>query len=249
MTAAPAGHFCWPERLTLDPAPARAFLETLLGWTFEPVPSSGGAYLLAQREGEAVGALLQAPPQAGPPRWNSYVQVVDAEASAREATALGGTLTAGPFEVPGVGRMAFLQDPCGAALALWQAGGHPGATRFGRPGGLAWTELVTPEPGRAATFYGGLFGWEARPRRDLPRPYVEFLSAGTGVGGMLPASGKAAAWMPYFGCEDPERDAERARKAGGRIVVPPTVLPDIGTFAILADPEGVKLGLIRLGGA
>lgn len=246
MPAAPLGHFCWPERLTFEADGIRAFYATIFDWHFEAVASSGGAYLIALRDGAPVAGLLRAPAAAGPARWNSYVQVADAGALAERAADLGGTLRAGPTDVPGVGRMAFLRDPGGAELGLWQSGGHSGALRFDSPGALAWTELVTPEPDPAAAFHTALFGWEARPRTDMARPYVEFLEAGAPVAGLLPAPRRTAAWRPYFGCADPTRTAALAREAGGRVVVPPTDLPGLGTFALLADLEGVEVGLLNL---
>ena len=51
-----------------------------------------------------------------PPSWGVYVTVADCDASVAKAKSLGGQLCAGPFDVPGVGRMAVLQDPQGAVF-------------------------------------------------------------------------------------------------------------------------------------
>ena len=244
MSAAPIGSFCWPERCTVDLDRTCAFFADLFGWTFEDVPSAGGAYRLAHLGGAQVAGLLRLPQ--GPPRWNSYVRVAEADAAAALAQALGGRLTAGPFDVPGIGRMAFIEDPGGAALGLWQAGAHPGATRFDAPGSLAWTELTTSAAEAATAFHAALFGWAPRPRTDLPRPYVEFLCGDRPVGGLLPSERPRSAWLPYFGAPDPAATLARAEALGGRVVVPATELPAVGTFALLADPEGVKVGLLGL---
>lgn len=242
MPAAPLGHFCWPELFTSDLHAAKAFYTGLFGWAWRDVPTAGGNYVLALLEDEPVGGAFHAPANLGPPRWNSYVRVARADEVAERATALGGRVTAGPYDVPEVGRMAFLADPGGAAVALWQPGGNPGATRFGSPGSLAWTELNTGRPEACTAFYTELFGWTARSRTDMPKPYTELFLGGRGVGGIHPTGGPAAAWLPYFAVADPAATAARA--AGGRVLVPATVLPTVGSFAILADPTGARFGVV-----
>jgi hypothetical protein len=246
MPAAAQGHFCWPECFTSDLASAKAFYADLFGWTWREVASAGGNYVIAHLGEDPVAAAFQAPASLGPPRWNNYVQVADADAMAARAVALGGTVTAGPFDVPEVGRMAFLADPGGAALALWQSGPHVGATRWGVPGTLIWTELSTPAAEASTAFYAQLFGWTARPRTDLPRPYVEFHLGEGGVGGLLPTAKGRAAWIPYFQTLDPAGTVARAEEAQARVIVPATELPGIGTFALLEDPQGARFGVLRL---
>ena len=59
------------------------------------------------------------PKQTGaPPHWNNYVTVVNADESVKKAQSLGAKVFAPPFDVMDVGRMAVLQDPTGAALAV-----------------------------------------------------------------------------------------------------------------------------------
>ncbi len=243
MPAAPFGHFCWPELFTSDIAAAKAFYGGLFGWSWREVPSAGGDYLLALLDGDQVGGVFLAPARLGPPRWNSYVQVASADATAEQAKALGATLTAGPFDVPDIGRMAWLTDPGGAAFALWQSGGSEGATRFGQDGTLIWTELSTVHGAACAAFYGQLFGWEARVRMDMPRPYTELFLQARGVGGIYPSTRPVGLWQPYFGVRDPGRVARAAAEAGGRILVPPTELPTVGSFAMLADSVGARFGV------
>lgn len=93
------------------------------------------------------------------PHWLCYVAVGNADESVRTARELGGTVVADPFDVMTYGRMAILNDPGGATLAIWQPGTHVGAQRVGEPGTLSWCELATREPKAAEKFYGGLFEW------------------------------------------------------------------------------------------
>ncbi|MBI3131336.1 MAG: VOC family protein [Acidobacteria bacterium] len=111
MPAAPLGHFCWPELFTSDLIAARAFYTGLLGWAWCEVPSAGGRYALAMLEEDPVAGAFQAPTPLGLPRWNSYVRVAQADEAAGRAKALGGRVMAGPYDVPEVGRMAWIADP------------------------------------------------------------------------------------------------------------------------------------------
>lgn len=53
-----------------------------------------------------------------PPHWDVYFAVDDCDASTETARAQGGTVLMGPDDVPGVGRVAVLQDPQGAIFGI-----------------------------------------------------------------------------------------------------------------------------------
>jgi predicted enzyme related to lactoylglutathione lyase len=45
-------------------------------------------------------------------------------------------------------------------------------------------------------------------------------------------------WMAYVGTEDVAATADQAQKLGAKVLVPPTEIPNAGTFAVLEDPQG-----------
>jgi predicted enzyme related to lactoylglutathione lyase len=53
-----------------------------------------------------------------PNRWNVYFATDDITATARHATDLGATVTAGPVDTP-IGPMAGIRDPQGALFSVW----------------------------------------------------------------------------------------------------------------------------------
>jgi predicted enzyme related to lactoylglutathione lyase len=57
-----------------------------------------------------------------PPHWTVYFDVADADATAARAVELGGGVRRPALHVPGVGRIATLADPQGAAFAIYQRG-------------------------------------------------------------------------------------------------------------------------------
>jgi predicted enzyme related to lactoylglutathione lyase len=68
--------------------------------------------------GTSIGGVMGIPPHAQgmPPTWGLYVTVDDVEKTITQCAALGGRLLMPPMDIPGVGRMAVIQDPQGATL-------------------------------------------------------------------------------------------------------------------------------------
>lgn len=114
------GAFSWNELMTTDPQAALAFYSALLGWKTQTMAMPSGDYHIVKVGDTSVGGVMAIPPesQAGgmPPAWGSYVTVSDVDAVARRAVELGGRLVHGPQDIPGVGRLAVIIDPQGAAL-------------------------------------------------------------------------------------------------------------------------------------
>ena len=50
--------------------------------------------------------------------WGCYVTVDDVDTTLAKVRSLGGSVLMEPMEVKGVGRMAVIQDPQGAALSV-----------------------------------------------------------------------------------------------------------------------------------
>jgi len=119
------GAFSWNELMTSDPAAASRFYGELFGWTCKPTDMGGsGPYHVASL-GEVPVAGIMAPPPAEasgaspmPPAWGCYITVDDVAATVARCTALGGQQLVPPMDVPGVGRMAVLQDPQGAVFSV-----------------------------------------------------------------------------------------------------------------------------------
>ncbi len=137
------GTFCWIELQAGDQERAKRFYAELLGWSYDDhAIGDGVTYSMAKVDGDEVAAI--SPPRAGdpsPPHWNNYVSVEDAARSAARAAELGGSVLADAFDVLEAGRMAVIQDPTGAVLALWEPGESIGATLVNAIGAFTWNEL------------------------------------------------------------------------------------------------------------
>jgi len=117
------GTFMWNELATTDPEACADFYKKLLGWTSEemPMPDMSGVYTVFKAgDTPAAGMFRMEGEQfAGiPPHWMSYIHVDDVDAAVTQTEELGGSVKAPAFDVPGVGRIAVIADPSGAAVAL-----------------------------------------------------------------------------------------------------------------------------------
>jgi hypothetical protein len=53
-------------------------------------------------------------------------------------------------------------------------------------------------------------------------------------------------WLPYVAVDDCDQAVERAQQLGARAVpMPPTDIPGVGRFAVLLDPFGAALAVIK----
>src|ERR1043166_7236036 len=105
------GHFYWNELMTRDVERAKKFYNTVVGWTFEPQPTPEGTYWVAKMGDTPVGGMfpLNAPQFEGVhEQWMSYLAVDDLDDRIKKATKAGAKVMKGPFDVPGVGRIAML---------------------------------------------------------------------------------------------------------------------------------------------
>jgi predicted enzyme related to lactoylglutathione lyase len=255
---ATTGTFCWSELGTTDAARARAFYTRLFGWkTADQDMGEMGTYTMLSVKDADVGGMyaLQGPMFAGiPSHWMYYVSVEDVDATAAKAPRLGGKVVMPAMDIPGVGRMAVLEDPEGAKFALFQPGGHQGARANPMtPGAFCWFELHTRDPKRAATFYRGLFGWSTKVGdAGGPHEYTEWtVSGGEGpFGGMLRMNesfGDAPPfWLGYVTVEDTDAIVAAAKPLGAQVLCPPTDIEGVGRFAVLMDPTGAAFAVIRL---
>src|SRR5689334_15090692 len=111
-----ADGFVWFHNHSEKPNEARGFYEKLLGWQGGDGP--GGLTMFAGDKGPFAGLAASAGASAG---WLPYVQVDDVDAATKKAVLLGGTLIKEKSRGP-AGEFSVVQDPGGAAIALWQKG-------------------------------------------------------------------------------------------------------------------------------
>lgn len=229
---------------------ARAFYGALFGWGAQDAgpPEETGGYGFFTLSGKLVAGY--GPQQnPGPPYWSCYVSVADADATAKEVEAAGGTVIVAPMDVMAAGRMAVFQDPEGAFFSVWQPGEHTGAQIVNEPGAFCWSELNTRDVAGALAFYQSVFDWEAQVSEG-EMAYTELKVAGESVAGLMamPAqvpAGVQAHWLVYFMVSDIDASAAQAEALGATVLVAPMDIPNGGRFAVLSDPQGATFGIFR----
>lgn len=111
--------------LTVDDASAlKDFYAGVLGWTVQPVPMNGyDDFTMLSPDGQSAAGVChrRGPNQQIPPVWMPYFLVADLDAALARVAEKGGKPLVGPREA-GTGRYGIVQDPAGAAFALYQAG-------------------------------------------------------------------------------------------------------------------------------
>lgn len=114
------GHFYWNELMTTDVEKAKDFYAKTLGWTYEAMPMPDGVYHVIGDGGKMpIGGLMDMPkevPAGTPPHWFSYIAVDDVDKRVAALEKEGGTVMRPPFDIPGVGRIAIVQDSTGAVM-------------------------------------------------------------------------------------------------------------------------------------
>jgi uncharacterized protein len=122
---------------------------------------------------------------------------------------------------------------------------------FEQPGAFSWGELMTTDPAGAKEFYGKLFGWEMNDRPMEGMIYTVLSAGGEEIGGIMQKPPTAAAmpsrWGTYVTVEDVDVTARLALALGGKVLIEPTAIPDVGRFALVQDPQGAVISVISYG--
>ena len=251
------GRFVWHDLMTTDPARALPFYAALFGWRSDTRPMEGvGDYTMFHLGDEPLGGMVPLDPAHGvASHWISYVTVASVDAACARATELGGTVGVPPTDIPGVGRFAVVGDPTGAYVSpfTFPDGDEPPEPAGPPPdGAMIWHELATPDPVRAREFLAAVFGWRyAHMDMGELGDYWVANRGDAGVAGLmrLPddavAAGARAHWLPYVLVADVDRSAARAAEFGGTVLVQPADIPEVGRFAVLRDPSGALVAMLR----
>jgi predicted enzyme related to lactoylglutathione lyase len=113
---------------------------------------------------------------------------------------------------------------------------------------FVWYELMTTDVRAAAAFYSEVVGWRA----DHSDPQYTLLKVGDAqVAGMmetpaeLKAIGAPSAWSGYVMVDDVDATEARILQLGGKVLRPGSDIPEVGRFAVVADPQGSAFMLFK----
>lgn len=113
-------------------------------------------------------------------------------------------------------------------------------------GKFIWVELMTPDMEAAARFYGHVVGWQTKDFGSPEMPYLVLEADGKGMGGVMELTDEHKSQGiprtgPPMSMSTMGRHGETIRRKGRRDQTPPQDIPEIGRFAVVADPFGAVL--------
>ena len=117
-------------------------------------------------------------------------------------------------------------------------------------GFFSWNELLTTDLESAEEFYGKLLGWTFKKSKTIyGDTYLTAFKDGRMTAGMMlkpadtPENIKGC-WDPYVSVDDIDESVAQIEKLGGKVVLTPTQIENVGRFCVIQDPQGVYLNLI-----
>jgi uncharacterized protein len=121
----------------------------------------------------------------------------------------------------------------------------------GTQSSFVWYEFMSGDVAASKAFYTKVVGWNTE---DMPMPgmtYTLLRMGDTQVGGMMTLpkeagdAGMRPGWLGYIATDDTDRAAAKVKQLGGKILMPPTDIPNVGRFAMAADPVGAAFYLFK----
>jgi predicted enzyme related to lactoylglutathione lyase len=117
-------------------------------------------------------------------------------------------------------------------------------------GRFLWHDLMTTDQGAAGEFYGKVTGWTTQPF-DAESDYSLWVTPSGPRGGAsvlsedAQSAGTPPHWLVHIGTPDIESTVEDAKRLGGRVITEISDIPEVGKYAVLADPQGAVFGVYQ----
>ncbi|HLG13993.1 MAG TPA: VOC family protein [Blastocatellia bacterium] len=114
---------------------------------------------------------------------------------------------------------------------------------MGRP--VVHWEISGKDGAKAQEFYSKLFDWKIDSNNPMTYGLVD--TGGGGInGGIMGAPEGVPPYLTFYvQVDDLQAYLDKAESLGGKTLVPPTAIPNIGSFAMFADLDGNTVGLFK----
>jgi predicted enzyme related to lactoylglutathione lyase len=242
------GQIGWHTLLTTDVEQAKSFYGELLGWDYEVFKPGEMDVPVISQNGQMHGGIQPVRHEGTPPHWHGYVHVEDLASTIGKVESGGGKTLVPAMPIPDVGKIAVFADPQGAVFAATEAAGEMQVPT----GTFLWDELLATDVEAAKRFYTSVFDWTTVDRDMGDMVYTLLKRAGdVDVGGLMRKpddSPGPAAWLTYLATGDVDATVAKAKKLGGSVFMEGMDIPEVGRFAVIADPTGAVVGLFSPNG-
>lgn len=116
-------------------------------------------------------------------------------------------------------------------------------------GAISWSELMTSDPAAARAFYSKLFGWGTKDMPVASGSYSTCQIGESSVAGIMSvppeAKGMPPTWGIYVTVDDVDATLKQVEQLGGKVLMPPMEVPSVGRMAVIQDPQGATLSVIK----
>ncbi|MFO0564182.1 MAG: VOC family protein [Polyangiaceae bacterium] len=114
-------------------------------------------------------------------------------------------------------------------------------------GRVVWRELMTDDTDRARGFFGELCGWKFEEMQMGDTKYTIVKLGDRGIGGLMkkPMPDVPTHFLSYVSVANVDDVSKLAAAEGGKVIVPPTKIPDVGRFCIFVDFAGAAIAALQ----
>jgi uncharacterized protein len=125
------------------------------------------------------------------------------------------------------------------------------STRVARYGHFVWHEHLTTDPNAAVAFYGDVIGWKTQPFGANNSDYMMWVGSQGPLGGVmkLPEKAREAGtpphWIGNVMVHNVDAIVARVEQLGGTLLKAASDVPMAGRFAVVADPQGAALVVLK----
>ena len=246
------GKVVWADLFTNDVERARQFYERVFGWEWRVVTREPQHYGLLYKGGQLVAGIAHRDAADGHSdysRWVHFVSTEDVGKTGGAIVAGGGEELLAPVSHPERGEFGIYAGPQQEVFGLMRSSsGDPGDYQS-RIAEWMWWQLFTPDVRASVASYQSLFGYDTDEEQLTPEVLIVHLSTHgheRAAIGPLPDDPQAfATWIGFIRVDDVARTLEKVVANGGKVMLAPS--PEIlgGDIAVIADPVGTLLGLLR----
>ena len=115
-------------------------------------------------------------------------------------------------------------------------------------GRFVWHDLSTTGPDAAQSFYTKVTPWKTQ-QSEFSDNYTIWVNDGKPLGGLTTLGnadqmqGMPPHWLAYVYVYDVDACVRQVPKLGGQVRVGPTEVPNVGSWAVVRDPQGASIGM------
>jgi uncharacterized protein len=253
------GAWIWYELMTTDPEGAKAFYDAVVGWNLSTGHGDDADYgFISRADGGMTGGMLRLTKDmtdhGARPCWVGYIGVDNVDAAVTAIEAKSGKCLMPARDVDMAGRIAMVQDCCGAPFYVMTPTPPPGggeSTAFSTTilGSCSWNELMAGNAANAIDFYTSLFGWSLPEAMDMGPEmgkYQFIAHDGGQIGAIMQKMPQmpVPVWSHYFRVASIDAAKAAIEANGGQVINGPMEVPGNDWIVQGIDPQGAMFSLV-----